>query len=160
MKHLLMGLIVAITSFNAAAIDTNHKGNGMQFDAVEINGLLLSKFKARATIGQMQNSGAYGEIRSTKGDRLVRASSDAAEVVELHQHINDNGVMRMREATEGFTIDPGQTMKMTPGGYHIMLFSVREPLRAGTMINLVLQFESGETAEIVIPVISVKEMHH
>ena len=49
---------------------------------------------------------------------------------------------------------------MTPGGYHIMLLDVRESLKAGTMINLVLQFESGKTAEIAIPVVSVRAMHH
>ena len=160
MKHLLMSLIVSIASFSATAMDANHKGHEMQFDTIEVNGLVLSKFKARATIGQMPNSGAYGEIRSAKGDRLVRASSDAANVVELHEHINDNGVMRMREALEGFTIHPGQAMRMTPGGYHIMLRDLKESLKAGTMINLVLQFKSGKTAEIVIPVVSVKAMHH
>ena len=160
MNYLLTSLIVAFASFNAAAMDTNHKGHEMQFDTIEISGLVLSKFKARATIGQMPNSGAYGEIRSAKGDRLVRVSSDAADVVELHKHINDDGVMRMREAPEGFTIHPGQAMKMTPGGYHIMLLNVRESLKAGTMINLVLQFESGKTAEIAIPVVSVRAMHH
>lgn len=160
MKHLLMSLIVTITSFSTSAMDKNHKGHGIQFDTVEISGLVLSKFKARATIGQMPNSGAYGEIRSPKADRLVRASSDAANVVQLHAHINDNGIMRMREETEGFTMNPGKTMKMTPAGYHIMLLGVREPLKAGTMINLILEFESGKTAEISIPVVSVKQMHY
>ena len=77
----------------------HHQSNS--FVTVEVDGLVLSKFRARASIGQMKNSGAYGEIQSNTYDRLIQASSSVAAVVELHEHINDNGIMRMRKVEGG-----------------------------------------------------------
>ena len=127
---------------------------------VSANTITFSNFQARASIGRMPNSGAYGEIRSTSIDRLIKAKSSAASVVELHEHINDQGVMRMREVKAGFAINPSTPMVMKPGGYHIMLIGLKAPLEAGTTIDLSLEFESGKTFDLTIPVVSIKAMHH
>jgi copper(I)-binding protein len=51
-------------------------------------------------------------------------------------------------------------MVMKPGGYHIMLIGLKAPLEAGTTIDLSLEFESGKTFDLTIPVVSIKAMHH
>ena len=63
----------------------------------------------------MKNSGAYGEIQSNINDRLIQASSSVASVVELHEHIHDNGIMRMREVEGGLPLRANQSMIMKPG---------------------------------------------
>jgi copper(I)-binding protein len=108
----------------------------------------------------MKNSGAYGEILSNKDDRLIKASSSVAKIVELHQHINDNGVMRMRKVDTGFMIKSNESMVMTPGGHHIMLIGLHKPLKENTSMDLLLKFESGKTIDIAIPIVSIKKIHH
>ena len=87
-------------------------------------------------------------------------STSFASVAELHEHINDNGVMRMREVGGGLAINPGWPMIMKPGGYHIMLMGFGERLMAGKLIDLKLEFESGQILDISVPVVSIKTMHH
>ena len=161
---LPVALSAAFLSIPTLATDhrhtTNHQHQPMQFKPVENDGLKLSNFRARASIGRTQNSGAYGEILSTTSDRLIRASSSVANAVELHEHINDNGVMRMREVEDGFLIRPNESMVMRPGGYHIMLIGLHERLKANTSIDLSLKFESGRIADLLIPIVSIKKMHH
>ena len=153
-------LIIAIISSKATAMDEDAKAHHILLNAIAIEGFLLSNFKVRESIAKTPNSGAYGEIRSAEADRLVRASTDAAATIELHEHTNDNGVMRMRRSPDGFFINPGQTMEMKPGGYHLMLLDLKKTLRAGSTINLVLEFASGKIIELMIPVVSIKKMHH
>ena len=58
-------------------------------------------------------------------------STSFASVAELHEHINDDGVMRMRKEEGGLVINPGQPTIMRPGGHHIMLMGLHKRLIAG-----------------------------
>lgn len=164
MKNLLIGLIIALYSVQVVAANhgqgTDHSTPLTSFKQVTADGITLSKFQVRASIGRMPNSGAYGEIRSKSNDRLIKASSTAASVVELHEHINDKGVMRMRKVKAGFAVNPSTPTVMQPGGYHIMLIGLQTPLEAGKTINLSLEFESGKTFDLIVPVVSITTMHH
>ena len=140
--------------------NTDRGDQQTQFKKFQSSGITLSNFHVRASIGRTKNSGIYGEIQAVKTDRLVSVSTSFASVAELHEHINDNGVMRMREVEGGFTINPPQPMVMRPGGHHIMLMGLHEPLIAGKVIDLRLKFESGKILDISVPVISIKRMHH
>ena len=164
MHKLFTGLCVALLSIQSVAMDKDHHKThhhqSNSFVTVEVDGLVLSKFRARASIGQMKNSGAYGEIQSNTYDRLIQASSSVAAVVELHEHINDDGIMRMRKVKGGLALEPNQSMIMKPGGYHIMLISLHKPLKAGDTMDLSLKFGSGKLIELSIPVVSIKKSHH
>lgn len=74
--------------------------------------------------------------------KLVSASSDIAEVVELHTHIHDNGVMRMRPV-ENIEIPAGEEAVLQPGGLHIMLINLKKPMAAGDKVTIDLQFDDG-----------------
>ena len=164
MKIILIGLTAALISVASFAMNNGHNmdhgGQHIQFKRIESNGITLSNFQARASIGRTKNSGIYGEIRAVKPDRLIGVSTSFASVAELHEHINDNGVMRMREVGGGLAINPGWPMIMKPGGYHIMLMGLHERLMAGKLIDLKLEFESGQILDISVPVVSITTMHH
>ena len=164
MKIILIGLTAALISVAGFAMNNGHTmdhgDQRTQFKRFQSNGITLSNFHARESIGRTKNSGIYGEIQAVKTDRLVSVSTSFASVAELHEHINDNGVMRMREVEGGFTINPPQPMVMRPGGHHTMLMGLHEPLIAGKVIDLRLKFESGKILDISVPVISIKRMHH
>lgn len=164
MHKLSTGLCVALLSIQSVAMDEDrhesHHGQSKAFVTVEVEGLVLSNFRARASIGQIKNSGAYGEIQSNTNDRLIQASSSVAAVVELHEHTNDNGIMRMRKVEGGLALEANKSMIMKPGGDHIMLISLHKTLKAGDTMDLSLKFESGILIKLSIPVVSIKKMHH
>ena len=164
MKNHFIGLVLVFFSVQAVAMNhgqhVGHNADPTTFEQVTADGITFLNFQARASIGRMPNSGAYGEIRSTSIDRLIKAKSSAASLVELHEHVNDHGVMRMREVKAGLAINPSTPVVMKPGGYNIMLIGLKAPLEEGTAIDLSLEFESGKTFELTVPIVSIKAMHH
>lgn len=85
------------------------------------------------------------ENQGNEADRLVGASSIAATVVEVHESYMDNGVMSMRPLEGGLEIPAGSKVELKPGGYHIMLIDLVNPLEVGAKITVTLKFEkSGE----------------
>jgi copper(I)-binding protein len=114
---------------------------------------------ARAVPAVMDNSAMFMTLRNT-GSRehaLVRAGSDAAKVVELHTHINDNGVMRMRPVPK-IDIGAGGATVLKPGGLHVMLIGLQRPLEVGDTVNVDLEFEDGSRKAVVAEVRPVRRM--
>lgn len=97
----------------------------------------------RATVAQQQATGAFMTLTSTKGARLVAASSPAAGVVEVHEMKMIDDVMRMREIP-GLDLPAGQAVALKPGGYHLMLFQLKQPLNEGDNIPLTLEIEDAQ----------------
>jgi len=80
------------------------------------------------------------------GDRLVSVSSPAAAKVELHVHINDNGVMKMREV-KGYDVPAKGSFELKPGGAHLMFMDIRRPFKDGEKVPVKLRFEkAGEVS--------------
>ena len=73
-------------------------------------------------------------------DRLIGASSSAARSVEIHQMSMTGGVMRMRPVAGGLAIGAGQTIALSPGGYHLMLIGPKRPFKAGEHVPVTLEF--------------------
>ncbi len=88
---------------------------------------------------------------SDKDIQIVKADSPAANTTELHNHINDNGVMRMRQVKEIALPAKGEAV-MKPGGYHVMLIDMKAPLKDGDKVAITLKFSDGGTKTIEAPV--------
>jgi copper(I)-binding protein len=73
-------------------------------------------------------------------DRLLGGSTPAAAQVQLHSMSTQGGVMRMRPLAEGLPIAPGSTVKIQPGGNHLMLVGLKRSLRVGEHIPVTLDF--------------------
>lgn len=101
-------------------------------------------------------TGSFLTLKNTSQHtiRLVKASSDAAKTVQLHTHIHDQGVMKMRQV-KNITILANSTTELKPGGLHIMLIGIQKPIVQGQIINLTLYFEDKSHVEIHAPVQSV-----
>lgn len=82
-----------------------------------------------------------------KEHKLVAAESANTGMVELHTHVNDNGVMRMRQVKD-IPIAPGATTTLQPGGLHLMLMMLKKPLKAGEKMAITLEFEDGSKKDI------------
>ncbi|MCX8085826.1 MAG: copper chaperone PCu(A)C [Rhodocyclaceae bacterium] len=82
---------------------------------------------------------------------IVKADSPAAKLVELHTHLNDGGVMRMRQVKEIPLPAKGEAV-LAPGGYHVMLIDLKAPLKEGEKIPISLGFSDGSTKTFEAPV--------
>ena len=108
---------------------------------------------ARATADGATNGAVYLVLdnEGKAADRLVSAASPAAAKVQLHAHIDDNGVMRMREIN-AIDLAPDATVKLAPGGLHVMLLGLTEPLKKGKAVPLTLTFEKAGSVTVEVAV--------
>lgn len=108
-----------------------------------------------------RNGAAYMEIsnRGESVDRLTGASSPIAKRVSLHGHSMNDGVVRMRPI-ETVDVEPGTSSVLAPGGLHIMLMELNEPLTADKHFPLTLTFEKAGTIEVEIVVIKNPPSDH
>lgn len=106
---------------------------------------------ARATPGKAENGAAYVTIQSPTVDRLVSASSPVAKKAELHTMSMQGVVMKMRPIA-GLDIPPGQPVTLKPGGEHIMLMGLNQPLHDGQSFPLTLDFEKAGPRTVAVTV--------
>lgn len=97
----------------------------------------------RGTVSGQQATGAFMEITSQSGATLVGATSPAAEVTEIHEMKMDGGVMKMR-AIPRLELPAGKPVELGPGGYHVMLIKLKQPLKKGDSVPLTLRVEGRD----------------
>jgi copper(I)-binding protein len=120
---------------------------------------------ARATPPGAKIAAGYLTIRNAGGaDRLVSASSPAAEKVETHVTLKDGDVSRMRQV-KGYDVPAKGKLELSPGGSHLMLVNINAPLKEGDRVPLVLKFETaGEVkTELAVRALGAsahEHMHH
>ena len=126
--------------------------------AGEASSVQIDHAWARPTPGGAQNGAAYMTI-AEKGDadKLVGVSTPAAAMVEVHETIDDNGVMKMRPV-RGLALEPGKPVALAPGGRHIMLMGLKAPLKVGDTFPLTLRFEHAAPVTITVTVESPSGM--
>ena len=100
----------------------------------------------RGTVAQQKASGAFMTLTSPVAGRLVGASSPVAGVTEIHEMRMDGQVMRMR-AIDGLDLPAGQAVQLKPGGYHVMLMELKQPLKAGETVPITLVIERAGGAK-------------
>ena len=112
---------------------------------------------ARATPGGAQTAAAYVTVASATGDKLTGASSPVAKEAQLHSMNMENGVMKMRQV-DGIDLPAGKTVTLQPGGYHIMLTGLTQPLTEGQMFPLTLTFAKAGPHEVKVMVQKIGAM--
>ena len=114
-------------------------------DDVKAGDLVISQPWSRATPGGAKIGGGYVTIenKGSAPDRLMSASGDFAGRVEIHEMAIKDGVMTMRQLDKGLVIEPGKTVKLAPGGYHLMLMDLKAPLKQGDRLPVTLEFEKA-----------------
>ncbi len=87
--------------------------------------------------------------------RFSSAASDISAVVELHETVNEDGVMKMIPQPDGFEIPAGGSVILQPGGKHVMLLGLVKPLVEGDSFPLTLNFDNGMSMEVTVPVVAM-----
>ncbi|MBI5945962.1 MAG: copper chaperone PCu(A)C [Chloroflexi bacterium] len=143
MKRILM---IALTlAFSLSACGTaapTDSGGGIE---------ISSPYAHAADAGG--TSAAYMTITNTgsEADTLVQAACDAAMMVQVMETTMANDVMSMGEIP-GIDLPSGSTVELKPGGYHIMLMELSQPLVDGTTITITLEFEKAGKMTVEVPV--------
>ncbi|MBV1789591.1 copper chaperone PCu(A)C [Marinobacterium sp. D7] len=114
---------------------------------------------ARAVAPGQPNSAAFMQLENLGGQMLslTGATSEVAQAVELHTHIQDQGVMRMRRINT-IELPPHQRVSLQPGGLHIMLIGLTRTLSEGDEMALTLTFSDGSEQTFNMPVRPVMPM--
>ncbi|WP_287806311.1 copper chaperone PCu(A)C [Diaphorobacter sp.] len=112
----------------------------------------------RATVPQQKATGAFMRLTAAQDARLVSASSPVAGVTEVHEMKLVDNVMKMRPLP-ALDLPAGQAVELKPGGYHIMLLDLKQPVAQGSTVPLTLVFEAKDgqrtTQELQAPVRAV-----
>lgn len=113
----------------------------------------ISDVWAKQSIPGAENGAAYFTITNNSSEalHLVGANTDVARAVEVHEHIHEQDVMRMRRVGE-LEIEPNKTITFAPGGLHLMMFGIKEPLTPGQTFEIQLLFKGEETKSILAEV--------
>lgn len=101
--------------------------------------------KAGAVYLSLTNSGS-------EADTLIAVESQIAGKTQLHQTIDEGGVMKMRPVEGGIALAPGATVQFKPGGYHIMLLDLKQRLLEGQRFPLTLTFAKSGTIDVEVSV--------
>lgn len=124
---------------------------------VKAGDLVIGQAWSRATPGGAKTGAGYLTIenKGSAPDRLVAVSGEVAGKIEVHEMAVKDGVMTMRPLDQGLAIEPGKTVALAPGGYHLMLLDLKQPLKQGDKLPLTLQFEKAGKVAVTLDVQSV-----
>jgi copper(I)-binding protein len=142
--HGLFGLALLATLFAAPA----------RADEIKAGDLVITQAWSRATPGGAKVGGGYLTIenKGSVSDRLIGGSADVAAKIQVHEMATNNGVMTMRPLDKGLVIEPGKTVKLAPGGYHLMLLDLKSPLKQGDKLPITLEFEKAGKVSLSLDV--------
>ena len=110
-------------------------------------------------------TGAFMVIRKggDKDVKVVSASNPASKVTELHTHLNEGGVMKMRPVPAIDVKAKGEAV-LKPGGLHVMLIDLKAPMKEGDVVPITLGFDDGSSkqvdAKVVRPTAAAMPMDH
>jgi copper(I)-binding protein len=121
-------------------------GTAAQTGSVEIKNAW-----ARATPGGATTAAVYLTIVSATLDRLIGVSTAVAQQAELHSMTMEGGVMKMRQV-DSIDLPAGEAVTLKPGGYHIMLSGLAQPLKVGQTFAMTLSFEQAGPREVTVKV--------
>ena len=117
----------------------------------KIGPIEVSDAWARASAGRAGAGAAYFEVRNhdAKSDSLVSAKTDVSRTASLHAHIMKDDIMRMVRV-DGLEVPAGGRATLRPGGHHVMLMGLAQPLMRGHSFPLSLTFEKAGTVNVEV----------
>lgn len=100
----------------------------------------------RSTVPGQQGTGAFMKLTASEAMQLVGVSTPVAGTAEVHEMKMEGDVMRMR-AVPKLDLPAGRTVELKPGGYHVMLMDLKQPLPPGSSVPLTLLLRDGQSVE-------------
>jgi len=126
---------------------------GATADEYTLKSLSIDHPFARATPPGAKTGGAFFVVKNAgaTSDRLIGAASPVAGGAELHEMAMDGGVMKMR-AIGAMDVPAGGKLELKPGGLHVMMVDLKQPLKPGDKLPLTLTFEKAGSIVVSVDV--------
>ena len=141
LSALALTLVTGLTSFgmSSASMASEQIAGDLKLTAPWI----------RASVPGQVNGAGYVQInnQATQGDRLISASVNGVNRVELHTIITEGGVAKMRQVP-GIDVPASGEVKLMPGGFHIMFLGLNAPFKADTKVPVTLKFEKAGEVKV------------
>jgi copper(I)-binding protein len=115
---------------------------GALFSTGALAQVTVSDAWVRATVPQQKNTGAFMRMRSAAAVKVVAVRTPAAASAQLHQMQMQGQTMTMH-AVDAVALPAGEEVTFGPGGYHVMLFGLKQQLKAGDSVPLTLVVEDA-----------------
>ncbi|GGF79827.1 copper chaperone PCu(A)C [Alteromonas lipolytica] len=138
----------------------------MPAQAAMDHGVMVHNASARATFAMATTAAVYLTIMNHGEHSLtltgVQVDGSVASEAQIHTTIMDGDMMKMRQVTEGLEIASGDMIEFKPGGYHVMLMGLVNPLKSGNTFNLTLDFagDISKTIEVTVGTQGKPSEHH
>lgn len=140
-------LLLALAAATLAACSPGEKTSSADATAVQVSGALC-----RPTPVGRKTTGCYLTLTAGADDRLLTVASPVAGRAQIHESRMESNMMMMHEMEGGLPLPAGQAVELKPGGDHIMLLGVAEPLKTGDTVPLTLTFASAAPVEVTAAV--------
>jgi copper(I)-binding protein len=128
---------------------------GALFSTAALAQVTVTDAWTRATVAQQKTAGVFMNVKSGSPARLVAVRTPVAASAELHQMQMQGQTMSMHQV-DGVNLPAGQEVRLGPGGYHVMLFGLKQQLKEGDSVALTLVVENGankrEEVKVAVPV--------
>jgi periplasmic copper chaperone A len=125
------------------------------FSAHALAQVTVSDAWIRATVPQQKSGGVFMHLRSARAATLVAVKTPVAANAELHE-MQMKGSMMSMHPVQSVALPAGQDVVLGPGGYHVMLFGLKQQLKDGESVPLTLVVEDAakqrEEVKITVPV--------
>lgn len=158
MKSVLSKLVAVISLpllFSVTSLATADENTAI--------GIMVDDPYVRAVPPGQMNTGVFMKImnHTDQPRTIVSAESDASKIVELHTHVKEDGMMKMRQIPEIQVPANGHAM-LQPGGLHVMLIGLNQPIEVDAPVEVTLVFKNGERTTVLAPgrKLKMKMMHH
>lgn len=118
--------------------------------------LVIDKQWIRETLPSMNMTAGYFHIQNSSSEDkvIVSAESSCSKRVEIHEHTFVDGLMKMQQV-KSLRVKKGESVSLTPGGYHLMMFEVTDNLKRGKFCDIHLTFQDGAKQSFKAPVRSL-----
>ncbi|HZW15651.1 MAG TPA: copper chaperone PCu(A)C [Brevundimonas sp.] len=147
MARALFPVVLIAFAGGLAACTPGEKATSRTTDAVQVAGALC-----RPTPVGRQTTGCYLTLTAAADDRLMSVSSPLAGRAQVHESRMESNMMMMHQLEDGLPLPAGQAVELKPGGNHIMLLAVAEPLKVGDTVPLTLTFAEAPPVDLTAAV--------
>jgi len=145
--------VIAAVTLAACSGEMHHGEGGHSHAAHQMDeGIVISSARVLPPFPGRDTAAGYMSItnHSKTDDMLVSVTSPISGAVEIHNHIEENGVMKMRQI-DGIEIKAGQTVELKPGSFHLMMFKANLPENQAD-VSLTLNYENAPSVTMIVPV--------
>lgn len=145
--------LIAATTLMACSGEMHHSESGNSHAGHQMDeGIVISSARVLPPFPGRDTAAGYMSItnHSQSDDKLISVTSPISGAVEIHNHIEDNGVMKMRQV-DGIMLKAGETVELKPGSFHLMMFKANLP-EDQKDVSLTLNYEKAPSVTMIVPV--------